>query len=187
MQHCVDLAAAVAEGVVVVVPADLADQPVAGAVVVAGGDTRSASVRAGLAALPDDVELVIVHDAARPAASPELFAAVHAALVNGAQAVIPGLPVVDTIKQVAERDGRRVVARTLDRGTLVAVQTPQGFRANRLREAHASGAEATDDAALVEALGVEVVVVPGEATNLKLTNPADLGSVEATLAARRSS
>lgn len=171
----------------VVVPADLADEPVAGATVVAGGPTRSASVRAGLAALPDDATYVLVHDAARPAASPELFASVRDALIAGAQAVIPGLPVVDTIKQVEDRAGQRVVARTLDRATLVAVQTPQGFRVDRLREAHAAGGEATDDAGLVEALGVEVVVVPGEASNAKLTDPADLGAIEATILARMGS
>lgn len=175
-------ASGVVEGVVVVVPPDLVDQPIAGAEVVAGGATRSASVRAGLAALPRDAAFVLVHDAARPAASPQLFAAVLAALEAGAEAVVPGLPVVDTIKQVTERDGHQVVAQTLDRATLVAVQTPQGFEVDRLREAHATGEEATDDAALVEALGVTVVVVPGEPGNVKLTAPGDLGRLEAVLA-----
>ena len=100
----------------------------------------------------------------------------------GADAVIPGLPVSDTIKRVV-RDGHgdAVVAETLDRSHLVAVQTPQAFRADLLRAAHAEGADATDDAALVEAAGGTVVVVPGEATNMKITGPDDLAVATALL------
>ncbi|MCU1486024.1 MAG: ispD [Actinomycetia bacterium] len=163
-------ARSVAGGIVLVVAPERVRDPEPGAdVIVAGGATRSASVRAGLAVVPDDAEVVVVHDAARPAASPALFAAVVAAVRDGADAALPGVPVVDTIKRVVGD-----VVETLDRSELVAVQTPQAFRASALRAAHAGGAEATDDGALVEATGGRVVVVPGEPDNLKVTTPADL-------------
>jgi 2-C-methyl-D-erythritol 4-phosphate cytidylyltransferase len=161
----------VADGVVVVVAPGYEDQPEPSAdAVVVGGATRSESVRCGLAAVPDDAGVVLVHDAARPLASEPLFRSVLAAVEAGADGVVPGVPVVDTIKRVAGD----VVVETLDRSTLVAVQTPQGFRAGALREVHAAGGEGTDDAALIEAGGGRVVVVPGEETNRKLTLPADL-------------
>jgi 2-C-methyl-D-erythritol 4-phosphate cytidylyltransferase len=162
---------------VLVVPADrLADSDVhAGAdLVVAGGASRSESVRAGLAVVPDDAEVILVHDAARPFASAELFRAVVAAVRSGHAGAVPGVPVLDTIKRVA--DG--VVATTLDRSELVAVQTPQAFRADALRLAHASGDAATDDAALLEQAGFEVVVVEGELSNRKLTDAGDLDLFE---------
>ena len=143
---------------------------------VAGGNSRAESVRRGLDAVPDSAEVILVHDAARPLASPELFASVVAAVTEGgADGAIPGLAVSDTIKVVD--DTQRITA-TLDRSTLMAVQTPQGFVAHLLRQAHAGGAEATDDAALVEALGATVRVVPGEPRNLKITTPADLRTAE---------
>jgi 2-C-methyl-D-erythritol 4-phosphate cytidylyltransferase len=145
--------------------------------VVVGGAERSDSVRAGLAAIPGDAEVIVVHDTARPAAGAALFAAVIDAVRGGADAAIPGIPVVDTIKQI---DGNRVVA-TLDRATLVAVQTPQAFRAEVLRAAHASGADATDDAALVERTGATVVVVAGHEANRKVTRPDDLEVVTRVL------
>ncbi len=171
----------VSDGVVVVVEAArLADpEPLADAVV-AGGLTRSASVRAGLVAVPGSAEVVVVHDAARPCASPALFASTVAAVRAGADAAVPGLSVVDTIKRVG---GDAVVVETPDRATLVAVQTPQAFAAGRLRAVHAAGvAEGTDDAALVEAAGGRVVVVPGEAANAKITDPGDLARAAAHLA-----
>jgi 2-C-methyl-D-erythritol 4-phosphate cytidylyltransferase len=116
--------------------------------------------------VPAAAEVVLVHDAARPLASPDLYAAVIAAVRAGADAVLPGAPINDTIR---ERDGG-----VLDRDRLVAVQTPQGFPASVLRAAHAAGGEATDDVALVEAGGGRVVVVPGETSNLKITRPEDL-------------
>lgn len=160
-----------ADGVVLVVAPDRIEhaEPAADAVV-AGGTTRSASVRAGLAAVPPDASIVVVHDAARPLASPQLFAAVVDAVRAGADGAVPGVPVVDTVKRV---EGDRVVE-TLERDTLVAVQTPQAFSAPVLRAAHAAGGEGTDDAALVEAGGGRVVVVAGEVTNRKLTVPDDL-------------
>jgi 2-C-methyl-D-erythritol 4-phosphate cytidylyltransferase len=144
---------------------------------IAGGATRSESVRNGLAAVPEEAEIVVIHDAARPLATPALFEAVIAAVRGGADGAIPGVPVTDTIKLV---DGARVVD-TLDRSQLIAVQTPQAFRADILRKAHAAGTDATDDAALVEAIGGTVVVVPGETANLKVTTPADLRVAEALL------
>jgi 2-C-methyl-D-erythritol 4-phosphate cytidylyltransferase len=145
---------------------------------VVGGATRSDSVRAGLDAVPDDADVVVVHDAARPAARASMFEAVIAAVRAGADAAIPGVPVTDTIKRV---DGQ-VVVDTLDRSTLVAVQTPQAFAAAALRAAHADAGDATDDAALVERRGGRVVVVPGDASNRKLTTPDDVAALERALA-----
>ena len=171
-------------GVVLVLPADLDDTDHHGAdAVVAGGATRADSVRCGLAAVPDDAEVIVVHDAARPLASPRLFEAViTAAGADGVDGAVPGVPPSDTIKAV---DGAGSVTSTLDRRTLVAVQTPQAFRAGVLRRAHAhADTGATDDAMLVEALGGTVRVVPGEAANLKITDPDDLGAAERLLASR---
>lgn len=169
-------------GVVLVLPADLNDADHHGAdAVVAGGATRADSVRCGLAAVPDDAEVIVVHDAARPLASPRLFDAVIAAAGDdGVDGAVPGVPPSDTIKAV---DGAGRVTSTLDRTTLVAVQTPQAFRAGVLRQAHAhADPGATDDAMLVEALGGTVRVVPGEPANLKITDPDDLGAAERLLA-----
>jgi 2-C-methyl-D-erythritol 4-phosphate cytidylyltransferase len=169
-------------GVVLVVPAGAAGpveptpHPAFGAdVVVEGGRTRTESVCRGVAAVPPNAEVIVVHDAARPLASAELFAAVISAIAGGAGGAIPGIPVSDTIKVV---DGERNVTATLDRAALVAVQTPQAFEADLLRKAHAGGTEATDDATLVEALGATVRVVPGDPRNLKITTPADLELAE---------
>lgn len=174
-----DAARSVSDGVVVVVPPEHVDEPLDGAdAVVAGGPTRSASVRNGLAAVPSAAVIVLVHDAARPAASPALFVSVVDAVRSGADAVVPGVDVTDTL--------RRRSGGVVDRDELVAVQTPQGFAAAVLRAAHAVGTEATDDASVVEARGAHVAVVPGESTNVKLTHPADLVALEATLSSRRS-
>jgi len=167
LDWAVDAARASSEGVVVVLPADRA--AVEGGVV--GGATRSESVRCGLRHVPAGAEVICVHDAARPFASVHLFAAVVNAVRAGADAAVPALPVVDTIKQIGP-DGR--VVRTPDRATLVAVQTPQAFRADVLRRAHVGVPEGTDDAALVEATGGTVATVPGERVNRKLTEPEDL-------------
>jgi 2-C-methyl-D-erythritol 4-phosphate cytidylyltransferase len=148
-------------------------------VVVAGGESRSASVRRGLASVPASAKVVVVHDAARPLASPALFEAVVAPLLDelaDVDAVVCALPVADTLKRV-DRRGTTVTG-TVDRSLLVAVQTPQAFRAPVLRRAHARGGEATDDAALVEAFGGTVRVVPGEPHNVKLTLPSDLALLE---------
>ena len=158
-------------GVVCVLPPSVDGEPIAPGEPsadrsVPGGATRSASVRAGLAAVPDSADIVVVHDAARPLAPDSLFAAVIEAVVGGADAAIPGVAVHDTIRQMA--------GGVVDRSQLVAVQTPQAFRADSLRAAHASGGEATDDASLVEAAGGTVVVVPGDSHNLKITDRGDL-------------
>ena len=159
----VDVARAASDGVVVVLP------PGHGGV--EGGTTRSESVRNGLARVPDAADIVCVHDAARPFASSTLFTRVIAAVEKGADAAIPAVAVADTIKEI-DADG--VVVRTPQRDRLVAVQTPQAFRAASLRAAHEHGGDATDDAALVEAIGGRVVVVEGDPENRKLTVPDDL-------------
>ena len=168
------------DGVVVVVAAERrveAEVLLAGvdgvSAVVDGGATRSASVRAGLAAVPDDAEVVLVHDGARPLATADLFARVVAAVRAGADAVVPGVPVADSLRAV---DGSVV-----DRDGVIAVQTPQGFPADRLRSAHASGGDAGDDATLVEAAGGTVVVVDGDPANLKITRSVDLALAAAAL------
>ena len=167
IDHAADVARSVSDGVVVVVPP--ADASSEGGV--AGGATRSESVRAGLAAVPAEATIVCVHDAVRPFASQDLFAAVIRAVRDGADGAVPGIAVTDTIKRI---DADNVVVGTPARATFVAVQTPQAFRASVLRAAHRSGSEATDDAALVELCGGRVVVVPGEVSNRKITHLEDL-------------
>jgi 2-C-methyl-D-erythritol 4-phosphate cytidylyltransferase len=175
----------VADFVVVVLPDDQLDESFGADAVVAGGSTRSASVRAGLSALPSDVELVIVHDAARPAGDAALFERVLRALEgDDADGVVPGLTVTDTLKSVREVDGTMVVDGTIDRTAVVAVQTPQAFRIGILRRAHESQSDATDDAGLVEAIGGRIVVVPGDPGNLKITTAADLDAAAVLLERR---
>ncbi len=155
--------------------------------VVAGGAERQDSVRCGLAALPPGVDVVLVHDAARCLTPPAVFRAVVAAVRGGAVAVVPVLPVSDTVKRVAGD----VVLETVDRRELVAVQTPQGFDPAPLRAAHeaargATGAApATDDAGMLEALGHRVRTVPGDDTAFKVTRPVDLVLAEALLSGGR--
>jgi 2-C-methyl-D-erythritol 4-phosphate cytidylyltransferase len=169
--------------------------------VVDGGPTRQASVAAGLALAQPHDDVVLVHDAARPLASPELVRRVVAAVRAGHAAVVPGLPVVDTIKRVAPArvttpaSGPTVeqVTGTPDRTELRAVQTPQGFARELLERAHAEGAAravadhlaATDDAGLVEALGEPVHVVAGEESALKITTERDLLVATLLLEGRR--
>jgi len=146
--------------------------------VVAGGDTRQRSVAAGLAALGDEVEVVLVHDAARALTPSALIDRVAQVVLAGGTGVIPALPVSDTIKRV---DGERVVE-SVDRSELVHVQTPQGFPRADLVAAYASAADDhTDDAALFTAAGHEVVTVPGEARAFKITTPWDLHRAEQLL------
>lgn len=159
-------------------------------VVVPGGETRQESVRLGLAALPPGIDTVLVHDAARPLVPAETVDAVAAAVRAGAPAVIPALPVSDTVKEVEPRgqgDPEPVLG-TPDRSRLRAVQTPQGFAREVLVEAHErvalQGEGATDDAGMVERLGIEVVVVPGHEEAFKVTRPLDLVLAEAVLARR---
>ncbi len=202
----VDQAVAVAAGVgpvVLVVPeadvdeaaADLAERASAGhrVMVVAGGDSRTASVRCGLDRVPDSAGIVCVHDAARPFATPALFEAVIAAIGDEVMAVVPGVAVTDTIKVV---DADSMVLDTPARHSLVAVQTPQAFSAAVLRAAHRLAAEAdhegTDDASLVEWMADQrgepagVAVVDGEADNRKITHRDDLDWARRYWAQRRS-
>jgi 2-C-methyl-D-erythritol 4-phosphate cytidylyltransferase len=151
--------------------------------VVAGGATRTGSVRRALdhalRRLPA-ADVILVHDAARAFAPPAVFAAIVRAVRAGLPAVIPVLPVVDTIKVV---DGAGRIMSTVDRSSLRSVQTPQGFAADVLRRAHSqAGLDATDDAALVEALGEQVHAVPGDPRSFKITTPLDLTLAEALVA-----
>jgi len=141
--------------------------------VVAGGADRSASVEAGLAALHPEDGIVLVHDVARCLAPPDLFDRVVRAVRAGHPAVVPGLPVTDTVKVVNDQ-GR--VLNTPDRESLRGIQTPQGFPREVLEQAHlgAAGASATDDAGLVERAGGQVRVVAGDHLALKITSPLDL-------------
>jgi 2-C-methyl-D-erythritol 4-phosphate cytidylyltransferase len=151
--------------------------------IVVGGATRNESTRNGLRALDaDDADVIVVHDAVRPLADPALFERVVAAVRAGADGAVPALPVADTVKRIDPFTG--LVLETLDRPALRAVQTPQAFAAAVLRRAHAGAADATDDAALVEAAGGRVVVVDGDPANLKITGPDDLARAETLLAGR---
>jgi len=163
----VETARVSSDGVVVVLPAEQAVRE--GGVI--GGATRSASVRNGLAAVPNEATIICVHDAARPFASEFLFDEVINAVCAGADGAVPALPVIDTIKVI---DENKNVVSTPNRRELVAVQTPQAFRARALRVAHAKNPEGTDDATLVENNGFKVVVVDGDALNRKITTPDDL-------------
>lgn len=172
LDHAITQALTVSEGVVVVLATDrLGMQLPAGCISVEGGATRSESVRAGLRAVPDTAEVICVHDAARPLASEDLFRRVIESVHGGADGAVPGIPVSDTIKEV---DSFGVVTHTVPRARIVAVQTPQAFMAQKLRAAHASGEEGTDDAELVERAGGKIVVVNGEPTARKITMPDDL-------------
>jgi 2-C-methyl-D-erythritol 4-phosphate cytidylyltransferase len=181
LDRSVALAAQACDGVVVVLSPEVmgsARAEVPGAdLVVAGGDTRSESVRRGLAAVPAAAAFVLVHDAARPLTPLAVFDRVIAALRDGASAVVPVIPLADTIQTVS--------GEVLDREQLRAVQTPQGFRREALVEAHATDSEATDDAGLMEMIGTSVATVAGDPSNLKLTNPTDLIVAGALLSARR--
>jgi len=147
-----------------------------------GGDTRQASVRAGLARVPPDAERIVVHDAARPLVTPAMIESILVAL-KGADGAICAVPLSDTLKKAT--DG--VVEETMAREGLWRVQTPQAFDAKALRDAHASASEddATDDAALIEARGGRVVIVPGDERNIKVTTPADLELAEALMLGTR--
>jgi 2-C-methyl-D-erythritol 4-phosphate cytidylyltransferase len=157
--------------------------------VVAGGSTRQASVAAGLAAVPDGADVVLVHDAARALVPPELVVRVVEAVRAGHRAVIPGLAVTDTIKRVGIRGD---VVETVPRHELRAVQTPQGFTPDVLARAHAAGAHlgvdeasaASDDAGLAEAIGVRVWVVDGHEDAFKITTRRDLAVAQVVLAER---
>ena len=190
LEHAVDalLGAGVVDRVVAAIPADRVDQTAAlfgdrtgdRIVVVAGGPERSDSVRLALAAVGEP-EFVLVHDAARPLTPSSLIHRVVAALREGMPAVVPALPLSDTVKAV---DANGVVLGTPERAGLRAVQTPQGFQTAILLRAYRQAgvsAVATDDAALVENLGVPVHTVAGDALAFKITTPLDMRLAEAVL------
>jgi 2-C-methyl-D-erythritol 4-phosphate cytidylyltransferase len=174
----IDAARSVADGVVLVVPPGELDSVAEPAVdvVVAGGASRSVSVRAGLAVVPTETTVVLVHDGARPLADHALFRSVVDAVLAGADAAVPVVPVVDT---VTDPHGTPV-----DRDALRAVQTPQGFRTPALRAVHATRPDATDDATLVVAAGGRLRHVHGARWNLKITEPDDLVVAEALMEQR---
>jgi 2-C-methyl-D-erythritol 4-phosphate cytidylyltransferase len=185
--HAIRRVAAAPSVRLIVVAAPAAEVPavrdllasVAPVTVVAGGAERQESVALALAVVPDDVAIVLVHDAARALTPPELIESVAAVVRTGRPAVIPVLPVVDTVKEVGPGE---VVLGTVDRSVLRTVQTPQGFRRDVLAAAHAAATDPlTDDAGLVEKAGVPVTCVPGSDLAMKITRPLDLILAEALL------
>ena len=184
LERSVETALEHSHGVVIVVPDDSIGDTVANFVdpkisVVGGGSTRAKSVRFGLGAIearvsPDDV--VLIHDAARPLASNELYQRLIAAVSESTPAVVPVIEIADTLREVG--------GGTVDRSKLRAVQTPQAFRAQTILEAHSTGEEGTDDASLVELMsGVAVMMVEGEAPNRKITTRFDFDAARAHLVA----
>ena len=175
VEHAVAALAPVAELIIVTAPAGFEDKfkELLGdqVTVITGGVLRSDSIRIALEKIPNNYEFVLVHDAARAIASTDLAKNIVSELVKGEQAVIPALDVVDTIKEV---DAGGYVRSTPDRSTLRAVQTPQGFVKSVLAHAHSSAEDATDDAALVEAIGIKVKIIAGEERALKITTKSDL-------------
>lgn len=165
--------------VVIVAPATHVQEAarLTGQPAVAGGASRQESVAAGLAALDEAAELVLVHDVARPFVPAAVIASVVAALEQGADAAVPVVPIHDTVRRV---DPAGAFVEVVDRSALVAVQTPQGFVRSVLTRAHEAGRElaVTDDAALVEAMGGRVVAVPGADESFKITRPWDLAVAE---------
>jgi 2-C-methyl-D-erythritol 4-phosphate cytidylyltransferase len=145
--------------------------------VVIGGASRAESVRAGLQAVPPSTDVVVVHDAAHPLATPELFRAVLAALREGADGAVPVLPVTEALKRVA---GARVVG-SLPKDDVVLAQTPQAFRADVLRRVHAGEPDAVEDVELVVGAGGDVRTVPGDPRNVHVTTTAELAVAELLL------
>ncbi|KQR96346.1 2-C-methyl-D-erythritol 4-phosphate cytidylyltransferase [Williamsia sp. Leaf354] len=172
--------AAGVDEVVVAVPAALLDTTrsmLPRVHVVVGGSVRSDSVRACLAEVgPSASDVVLIHDAARALTPPEVFTRVIDAVTQGSDVVVPAVPVTDTLKRVdpQQSGAAETVVATVDRTPLRAVQTPQGFRPEALRRAHAAAGDATDDAGLAEAAGYAVHVVPGDLMAFKITTAWDL-------------
>lgn len=170
---------AVADVIVIAAPAEYLEQAQVAVSqvdaeihIVAGGENRQDSVAAGLHVVPEDVEFILIHDAARPLVPIEVPQAVIAELRKGAQAVIPVLPVTDTIKRV---NAAELVIETIDRNSLRNVQTPQGFTRAALHSAYADPSHlATDDAGLMETMGIPVHTVPGSERAMKITTQLDL-------------
>ncbi|HEY0672123.1 MAG TPA: 2-C-methyl-D-erythritol 4-phosphate cytidylyltransferase [Longimicrobiales bacterium] len=190
LQHCLAAFSQVADidNIIVALPEDvIADPPAwlrsANVSLVAGGAQRADSVRAGLHALPDDIDVVVIHDAARPLVTPEMIRAVIAQAGQGASATI-AVPVTDTLHRVDEQG---TIVETPARSLFWRAQTPQAFPREALELAFArteDASNATDEAGLVAAAGYTVRVVPGDVANLKITTSADLTVAEAALATR---
>ena len=158
------------DGVVLVLADDLAwDGPPVDAIASAGAD-RSGSVRSGLAHVPDDAEVVVVHQAANPLATPETVQRLIERVRAGADAAVPGLAPADVVRRVANG----IVVEDVGRDDLVLVQVPCAFAAATLRAAHASGLQALEDTALITGVGGSVAVIDGDPTNVHVTSPADL-------------
>lgn len=170
VDRVVDTAAATCDAVVVVLPALVRWDGAPVAAAVTGGTTRHASVRNGLAAVGRDASIVVVHDAAHPLAGPHLFGAVIDAVRVGWDAAAPVLPVTEAIKRVVDD---QIVA-SVSREGLVLTQTPNAFRAEVLRRAHAEQGEAVEDTILVEAMGGRIAAVAGDVRNLHVSTPAEL-------------
>jgi 2-C-methyl-D-erythritol 4-phosphate cytidylyltransferase/2-C-methyl-D-erythritol 2,4-cyclodiphosphate synthase len=185
LERSVRIALDSSDGVVVVTePSTFSDERVT---VVAGGATRSGSVKNGLAAVPNDVEIIAVHDAARPFATKEMYERGKALILDGQVAAIPAINVIDTIKKIdSPHHGNERVKETVDRSALRAVQTPQIFAAHVLREAHAGNSDDTDDAALVEKLGKVVTLFEGSEANIKITTKRDLEIMRSQNSSQRS-
>lgn len=170
VDRVVETASAVCDSVVVVLPVSVRWDGPRVAAAVPGGATRLASVRCGLAAVPPEAGIVVVHDAAHPLAPPRLFTAVIDAVRAGWDAALPALPVTETIKRVH----RGMVIGSVPRDQLVLAQTPNAFRASVLRQAHAGAAEAVEDAMLIEAMGGRIAVVAGDPRNIHVSTPEEL-------------
>jgi 2-C-methyl-D-erythritol 4-phosphate cytidylyltransferase/2-C-methyl-D-erythritol 2,4-cyclodiphosphate synthase len=182
VEHAVANLAPIAQLIVVTAPAGFVEEyrKILGdsVEVIEGGVLRSDSIRIALSEIPNQYEYVLVHDAARALASTTLAATVIAQLINGEKAVIPAVDVIDTIKEI---DTKGYVRNTPNRSSLKAIQTPQGFVRSVLQRAHAAARDATDDAALVEAIGVAVKVIAGEERAVKITTKSDLATATAFL------
>lgn len=189
VEHAVRSAASASHGVVLVLPESLQHlwSGPADVVVVPGGVTRAESVRAGLAAVPADAVVIVVTDAAHPLATPALYRRVVDAVLEGADAAVPGLPLTEVVKEVSVVEsathGTVVSAnRSLNREFHRLIQTPHAFAAGWLRAAHAGGAEAVEDSEMVTAVGAQVIIVEGEVTNIHVTTPEELALANALAA-----
>lgn len=170
VDRVVHTASSMCDSVVVVLPKGVRWDGPAVAAVVVGGSTRATSVRSALRAVDSEADVIVVHDAAHPLATPALFSSVIDAVKHGADAAIPGLPLTEPIKRVRND----IIVETLPKHDLVLVQTPHAFRADVLRAVHAAGGDAIEDSVMVEQAGGTIAVVPGDPANLHVTTKADL-------------
>jgi 2-C-methyl-D-erythritol 4-phosphate cytidylyltransferase len=187
--HPVAAAGPASDGIVVVVPGGGTDgwTPPPGVRVVAGGETRAQSVRAGLADVPSDAAVIVITDAAHPLATSSLYRRVVEEIQAGADAAVPGLPLTEVVKEALVAPGGRLVAgASRAREAHRLIQTPHAFRADLLRAAHTRADEAVEDSAMVAAAGGQVVIVPGEPANIHVTTPDELAMARLLLTHVRS-